>query len=94
MRKNKIQPHHPIRRFEHRFSIILYHLGKVIEEWGMCRGLSGDDKEELIDAFDIIRFKSLKGPFVPYAGQIPDEHGEPCPCFLKDAEESAVVVKL
>ena len=35
--------HKPIRSIEKRFQLVLYHLEKIMEDWGECAGLSAND---------------------------------------------------
>lgn len=39
--------HKPIRDMNKRFQIILYHLGKIQDDWGACTGLSANDVSHL-----------------------------------------------
>lgn len=39
--------HGSIRDISKRFQIVFYHLEKIIEDWGSCRGLSYNDTTEI-----------------------------------------------
>lgn len=66
--------HRSIRDTGKRFQIVLYHLEKIIEDWGNCRGLSANDVSKLrIGAYAEIKrlFEShtigafYDAPFIP-----------------------------
>ena len=54
-----------------RFEIVLYHLDKIISEWGECEGLSARDTWELSSMHRKLEELYKKGePFRAYAGEI------------------------
>lgn len=60
----------PIRDMAKRFKIVLYHLNKICEDWGRCRGVSADDVSALrrVEAQVTHIFKERK--FEPFDGEL------------------------
>ncbi len=60
-----------IRNLGKRFEITLFQLSKIIEDWGQCRGLSGNDVTELERIHSRLNKLYEKGkPFEEYKGAI------------------------
>ncbi|MDP2363161.1 MAG: hypothetical protein Q8M94_05265 [Ignavibacteria bacterium] len=60
-----------IRNLGKRFEIVLFHLGKIIEDWGECQGLSGNDVTELsVIKKTIKRLYEQRKPFTGYRQDI------------------------